>query len=263
MADGGVMLRCALRYAKLGLRVVPCWWPAGTACACSQGRGCRSPAKHPLIAKWQDAATTDGDTIRSWWSHWPVANIGAVLGPHRLLLDADKAKNGLVTLARLEREHTPLPVEWSAVSGGGGRHHLFTLPDGLTITSRPERFGPGLDARSGAAYFLVESSRHVSGGHYKWLQRPLEGEPPPAPPWLLELLDQASSAPSREQQPDHHVGEPGNRVQKGKRHDSLVGFARRIRAGCKSYDEFEAALVGWGGGAVRTPDRTRRSRTAG
>ncbi len=192
-----------------------------------------------------------------------MANIGAVLGPHRLLLDADKAKNGLVTLARLEREHTPLPVEWSAVSGGGGRHHLFTLPDGLTITSRPERFGPGLDARSGAAYFLVESSRHVSGGHYKWLQRPLEGEPPPAPPWLLELLDQASSAPSREQQPDHHVGEPGNRVQKGKRHDSLVGFARRIRAGCKSYDEFEAALVGWGGGAVRTPDRTRRSRTAG
>ena len=144
MADGGVMLRCALRYAKLGLRVVPCWWPAGTACAYSQGRGCRSPAKHPLIAKWQDAATTDGDTIRSWWSHWPVANIGAVLGPHRLLLDADKAKNGLVTLARLEREHTPLPVEWSAVSGGGGRHHLFTLPDGLTITSRPERFGPGL-----------------------------------------------------------------------------------------------------------------------
>ena len=73
------------------------------------------------------------------------------------------------------------------------------------------------------------------------------------PPWLLELLDQASSAPSREQQPDHHVGEPGNRVQKGKRHDSLVGFARRIRAGCKSYDEFEAALVGWGGARCEPP----------
>ena len=125
MADGGVMLRCALRYAKLGLRVVPCWWPAGTACAYSQGRGCRSPAKHPLIAKWQDAATTDGDTIRSWWSHWPVANIGAVLGPHRLLLDADKAKNGLVTLARLEREHTPLPVE------------------GIVKLTTPRRFCPG------------------------------------------------------------------------------------------------------------------------
>ena len=127
MTDGGAMLRCALRYAKLGLRVVPCWWPAGTACACSQGRGCRSPAKHPLITRWQATATTDAAKIRSWWKRWPEANIGAVLGPRRLLLDADKAKDGLVTLARLEREHTPLPVEWSAVSGGGA------------VSARPDR----------------------------------------------------------------------------------------------------------------------------
>ncbi len=245
MAACNTML-AALHYGRLGLSVLPVWHPSGNACACPQGKDCHSPAKHPLLAEWQKKASTDTDVILEWWKRWPSANVGVVLGPHRLLVDADKDKGGLSTLAELERAHGPLSEEWSAVSGGGGRHHVLALPADKNVKSRAERLGAGLDIRSGDAYFLVAPSQHVSGGRYNWLHRPMEGEPPPAPPWLLELLDQASSAPSREQQPERHVGDPGKRTPKGQRHLALVRFARRVRAACKTYEEFEAALIGWG-----------------
>ena len=243
MAACNTML-AALHYGRLGLSVLPVWHPSGNACACPQGKDCHSPAKHPLLAEWQKKASSDTDVILEWWKRWPSANVGVVLGPHRLLVDADKDKGGLSTLAELERAHGPLSEEWSAVSGGGGRHHVLALPAGKNVKSRAERLGAGLDIRSGDAYFLVAPSQHVSGGRYNWLHRPMQGEPPPAPGWLLELLaDKKPTAPGREHE---QPAKPGGLIGVGKRHEALIGFARRIRPACKSYSEFEAALKGWG-----------------
>jgi hypothetical protein len=57
-------LEAALRYAELGLRVLPIL-PA---------------TKRPPFDEWQNKATTNTDTIRLWWNNNPRYGVGIATG---------------------------------------------------------------------------------------------------------------------------------------------------------------------------------------
>jgi hypothetical protein len=71
--------RQALRYAREGLRVLPC-----------------APlAKPPLLRDWPKRASLDIDQIARWWARWPEANIGLLCGQDGFdVLDIDNRPGG-------------------------------------------------------------------------------------------------------------------------------------------------------------------------
>lgn len=102
----------ALRYAKHGWHVFPCWWPQLGQCACGD-TDCHSPAKHPISQAAPHGfhdATTDLDQVADWWIRWPQANVAIALGTSGLLvLDVD-GPDGASTLHQLEQTHGILPL---------------------------------------------------------------------------------------------------------------------------------------------------------
>lgn len=170
-------LDAALAYAARGWRVVPI--PPGQ--------------KHPGIAAWQTAGTTDAERIRHWWTAAPDHGIGIVTGATSGLwvLDVDVAdgKTGDETLAELEAAYEPLPATHEVLTGSGGRHLYFAWPDGHEVrNSAGNRLGPGLDVRGEGGQVLAPPTIHPNGRPYV-----VEASAPDtiaeAPGWLLALLD--------------------------------------------------------------------------
>lgn len=109
------MLGEAMALADLGFRVIPIK-PGG---------------KHPPVPAWQDAATTDPDVIRNWWTHlYRGHGIGIATGNGRVVLDIDVSgdKRGDDTLHELLALHGDLPDTVEAITGSGGRHIWLTAP---------------------------------------------------------------------------------------------------------------------------------------
>jgi hypothetical protein len=170
-------LPAALDYAARGWRVVP-------ICA---GR------KHPDLPAWQDAATTDPDTIVDWYAERPDRGVGIATGEGSgvFVLDVDLAPGGADTLADLEASYGPLPDTVEAITGSGGRHLYFRHPAGLALTNSAGKLGPGLDIRANGGQVLAPPTIHpTTGQRYAW---ELEHHPDDvavadAPGWLLALL---------------------------------------------------------------------------
>lgn len=103
------------------------------------------------------------------------------------VLDVDPRSGGDRALAALEAEHGSLPPTVESLTGGGGRHLWFTLPEGPDIPSGPLR--PGLDVKAEGGMAIAPPSRHVSGRRYRW--RPGRGlgdvALAPLPAWIAEL----------------------------------------------------------------------------
>lgn len=130
------MLRHALSYAAYGWAVFPC-----------------SPNdKQPLVPKSSAPGVRDGglylassdtDQIARWWSTRPHAMIGLRMGTGcgAFAVDFDPGtdkKTGEVftyddLLDQVEALiGEPLPATLTSLTPRGGRHHLFTLPEGVT-----------------------------------------------------------------------------------------------------------------------------------
>jgi len=76
------LLTAALRYAALGLSVVPVHSIKGDGwCSCRDGKSCTSPGKHPRTPHGIRDATCDPTEIERFWSKWPDANIGIATRP--------------------------------------------------------------------------------------------------------------------------------------------------------------------------------------
>jgi Bifunctional DNA primase/polymerase, N-terminal len=152
----------ALKYADLGLYVVPLHTIVNGHCSCGSGVDCPRPGKHPRTRHGVNDATTDRDQINAWWAEWPDANVGIAPGRDRnlLVLDIDPRHGGNKRLKRLTRKLGALPDTVIAKTGGGGRHLFFKHPsfkvrkdnagkllgrgidvlsDGYVIRSRPTR----------------------------------------------------------------------------------------------------------------------------
>jgi len=171
-------LAAALAYAGHGWRVLPV---AG---------------KRPMLREWSradgsGAASTDGDTIRSWWARWPTANVGIACGPasNLAVLDIDPRSGGNESFAELEERVAPLPGTVTSLTGGGGIHLLFAHP-GRKVTSRAGSLGPGLDTKADGGMIVAAPSLHRdTGRRYAWLGGAWRDELPVWPEALLPTVE--------------------------------------------------------------------------
>jgi Bifunctional DNA primase/polymerase, N-terminal len=199
------VLLAALRYASMGLRVLPI----------------RPVSKAPMLNDWPTRATTDSDTIRGWWARAPQAGVGITMGWQPdgttiICVDIDNhnpAELGADTIRDLEDAYGPLPDTWTAITWSGGQHQLFTVSNGLGIRNDAGKLlGPGVDIRGDGGQIVVDPTIHPCGRPYVWETAPWDRPIAPAPGWLIALLtvrDDEPVEPPREP----YTGEerPGDR----------------------------------------------------
>ena len=176
------MASWALRYADLGWRAVPVFEVTNGRCACTSGKLCSRPGKHPRTKNGVKDATNDRKVIEQWWRQWPDANIGIATGKvsNIIVVDVDPRHGGRETLEKLHKKLGQWTKTVAASTGGGGRHYIFAYPDiSIRSDTNGKSLGPGLDVLSDGSYFIASNSRHVSGKRYFWVdgRSPDEIEP--------------------------------------------------------------------------------------
>jgi len=196
--DVPATLSWALFYHSLGWSVIPAHRLAGASCSCQLGPACVSPGKHPAIA-WTPFQTQRAglDQIKAWFTGpYREYGIGIITGAasgNLFVVDVDQApgKEGADTLHFLQMHNDDLPETCQAITGGGGRHYLFTAPAGIRIKTDRNILGPGVDTRGEGGFIVAAPSLHASGRYYLWDERhhPAKLKPADAPPWLLALIE--------------------------------------------------------------------------
>lgn len=164
-------LQHALGYAARGLRVLPI----------IPGH------KRPPMGAWQDAATTDPDTITAWFTGlYRDHGVGIATGRESgiFALDVDQYDS----YRDLERAHQPLPDTLTNLTGSGGMHLVYRYPTGRTIrNSASTKLGPGLDIRGDGGQIVAPPTIHPNGTAYEW-DAGQGDDIVDAPDWLLDLI---------------------------------------------------------------------------
>ena len=184
-AQTHTLLEAALAYAAKGWHVLPLHDVTTGVCSC--GASDCKPGKHPHIAEWTTAASTDPAQIRAWWQQWPTANVGIQTGQRSKLvvLDTDPRNGGDVSRDQLQQRHGPLPETPQVLSGGGGPHDYFWY-DGPLPKFDP---APGLNLLADGGLIVAPPSLHLSGRRYEWEASSHPDDVPlaPLPDWLRDL----------------------------------------------------------------------------
>ena len=176
-------LSAALQYLTHGLAVIPCCWALdGRPEGClPHGSWCAWPGKRPMIdwvayqsrlPTWQEATT--------WWTNWPEANLGLVLGERGgvVAVDCDGDTGDAVV-----RAAGPLPPTWRVETGMPGHYHLlFAYASRLP---RVRQLFAGVGLLAGGAISVVPPSRHWTGRRYRWAAAPWGTQLAPLPEWLV------------------------------------------------------------------------------
>jgi hypothetical protein len=163
-------LEHALAHAARGFKVFPI------------APGKKAP---PLLNGWPQRASSDPDTVRSYWAAVPDANIG-IHCDGMVVIDVDVKKGGDESLQKLEMIYG-LPDTLVARTPSGGHHIFLRHSDGVSNTV--EKLGMGLDVRSTNGYVLAAGSKS-NAGDYVW-----ESDLPvaDAPEWLVLKLGTATA----------------------------------------------------------------------
>ena len=213
----------ALRYAKLGLAVIPL----------------RPHGKIPIFGEWQKIASTDQQLVSRWWAQNPDCNVGIATGTKSncFVLDVDIAKGGQESFDELTSRHGRFPNTWQQITGSGGFHLFFRWPT-FTVHNAADLL-PGIDIRGEGGQVVAPPSIHACGNTYQW-DGVSEIEDTPlaeAPEWLLDMLQgrTARITPTLEA-----VGE---RIPTGTRHKVLVSMAGTMRRMGLNGSEILAALT--------------------
>ena len=112
----------ALRYAELGLHVLPLHAIADGHCSCGSGVDCKHPGKHARTPNDVKDATADRKTVKARWKRWPTAKIGLVLGASSNVIALEtRGETGRRKLRKMTVDHK-------------------TLPQTVTIQDRDQRF---------------------------------------------------------------------------------------------------------------------------
>ncbi|MGV0975797.1 MAG: phage/plasmid primase, P4 family [Azonexus sp.] len=224
------LLTAALDYAARGIHVLPLHAPLFDAdgkcrgCTCelyarsaknrkrleTKGLGntydpryvCPQPGKHAhgdLVPNGVIGATTDPEIIRSWWKKYPRANVGMNCGASGVIaLDADTYKDSYTgDLSALDQETV------TQLSGGGGTHLIYAMPDGATYGNSKGNLEAGIDIRGNNGILVLAPSVHWTGNYYQWETGYAPGEIPfaPMPEALRKRLDFAARTGGKEAGP--------------------------------------------------------------
>lgn len=176
------VIRQALRYARLGLRIIPI----------APGE------KYPRgIDAWQKHATSDEHTILGWYrDQYADWGIGIATGQLRqdtwlFVLDIDEHdpnQSGSDALHELTNEHGPLPDTVTVHTPTGGRHYYYLSPVEIR-NDAGNRLGPGLDIRGEGGQVLAPPTIHPNGRPYiEDTEHGFDTKPAHAPHWLIHLL---------------------------------------------------------------------------
>lgn len=172
-------LRAAKRYAQAGYPVLLVWPLRDGVCACSDGKRCKTPGKHPVHKKWQLNATVDVGLIEKWWAKFPDAHVGIEPPEGHCIIDIDPRNGGDKTIKERMQGHK-LPSNTPIQVSGGGGLHLVLKGD------VPGPIGKGVDIKRHRRGFVVAwPAGHISGGAYKWRNAPWDVKPVRVPEQLL------------------------------------------------------------------------------
>lgn len=211
MTTDNIFLDAALDYASVGFCVFPL-----------KPRG-----KQPITANGSKDATRNKNIITAWWGRNPNANIGIATGNASKIwvLDIDGVE-GEESLKKLEARYGALPQSLECITGGGGRHIYFDLPDSVTVKNSTSKIAPCLDVRGDGGYVVAPPSIHESGRAYAWSVDTLE-KPTRAPEWLLKLvLSEPERGYNKPSAIDWAAMLQG--VQEGSRNDALARLTGKL-----------------------------------
>jgi hypothetical protein len=222
-------LESALALARRGMAVFPL-----------KPRGKLPLTKHGCLD-----ATADLVQVRAWWTARPSANIGLATGARSgvWVLDIDPDKGGEASLHALEQGMGSLPATIEVITGGGGRHLYFRLPDSDAIKNTAGKLGDGLDTRGDGGYVVAPPSIHPSGKAYAW-SVDSAAEFADAPAWLLDLLI-PKVAQLDDRRPDEHWQRIiRNGVDDGTRNATAASLAgKMLRLGLTATETYEFLLT--------------------
>ncbi len=190
----GALLTAALEYVARGWHVFPIYeiGPDGN-CSCNDGPDCGSPGKHPRTPRGLLNATNDPKQVKRWWKRWPKSNLAiACVASGLVVVDVDPRNGGDATAGELETKHGRLPETPRAITGGGGSHELFAIPEGAAEV-RSGKLGLGVDV---PGYIIAAPSNHISGKQYEWDSGAHPSDIPvaPCPKWVLDRLERKDLA---------------------------------------------------------------------
>lgn len=175
------MMDRALRYHDRGWIVLPI----------------KAEEKKPRV-KWKryQSERPDREQVVDWWTKWPDANIGVVLGPVSNLLvvdvDGEEPHRILIDLCG----EIPLAPTVKSGSNDPYRYHLYFMhPEGIETGASKTPWNKRDDAnklelRGHKGILVLPPSLHKSGKRYAWVNdRSLRSvDPPELPPPLLDGL---------------------------------------------------------------------------
>lgn len=145
-----------------------------------------SAGKHPVASAWGASAIAERTQLDAAIAARPTANLGILTGQQSgvWVLDIDPRHDGDKRLAELEAQHGSIGYTYTVLTGSGGWHFYFTLPDDFTPTNAKGTLPPGIDVRGQGGQVVTAPSVSLAGA-YVVLR---DVDPVPAPPWLLDLI---------------------------------------------------------------------------
>lgn len=178
----------ALAYVGRGWAVVPLHDVSAGACSCGSAdpdHVWNQGGKHPLHGEWQTHPLRDPARVAEQWAARPMANVGIATGATSgfWVLDVDPDHGGDVALAALIGAYGPLPETYTVLTGSGGMHYYFTLPD-WEVTASRGRLPAGLDVRGRGGQVVAPPSVSSKGPYRVGSDVAIA----PAPAWLLDLI---------------------------------------------------------------------------
>lgn len=153
-------------FSREQVPMIPCHGLEDGVCTCRKGRNCPSPGKHPLMANWQGAASTDEAKVLSWFSSSKPVNLAIATGrknssgKHLLAVDADMVDHPFI--AQL-REHGETVTQRS---GSGGSHALYWSD--VPVRNSCQLLDEKVDIRGSGGILVVAPSTHKSGRQYEF-----------------------------------------------------------------------------------------------
>jgi len=214
------MLEASLDYASKGWHVFPV----------------NSRNKRPLTDRGFHDATTNPEQIRKWWARWPWAAIGIALAASRLIgVDVDARDNGRQHWVDAVDEHDIKTNTVTCLTGGGGLHLYYRVPENIKIPNSKDQLAPGIEIKSNG-YLIAPPSKHPGGNLYRWelSSTPDNCELLPFPEELINLSIIKPAAPSAKGIP--------NLIPAGQRNNTLTSMAGAMRRKNCQQGEIYAAL---------------------
>ena len=198
----GRLQNAAVWYAQQGWKILPCYGIIEGRCTCGSSHAePKDVGKHPSMPEWNTRASSDAQTVSSWYENSGADNNVAVYcqASGFFVIDIDPRAGGHESFEKFETlVDGALPPTVEAVTGnyshkGGiarGRHLFYKCDENESLVGNLKKNSlNGIDIKHNG-YVLIAPSRHFSGNCYEWVpgHAPWEIEMAEAPEELMQVL---------------------------------------------------------------------------